>query len=82
MEEKKKIRIFEGVTLLVVIATLLLSLLYNNAFVPSFMLMFALFVFEVCYEIKADKKNLMYILFVLGVLLIAGALLYTFMRLR
>ena len=81
MGENKIIRIFEGVTLLIVIGTLVLSLTYNNAFVPSFMLMSSLFIFEVCYETKGDKKELTCFLFVLGVLLIFGSLMYTFMRL-
>ncbi|MBR7042206.1 MAG: hypothetical protein IKI04_01765 [Bacilli bacterium] len=82
MDSKKMVRVFEGITLVVVVATLLLSLLYSHAFVPSFLLMLALFLFEVCYEVKDNKKNLMYVLFILGVLLIVGSLLYTFMRLR
>ena len=74
MGEKKVIRIFEIVTLLIVIATALLSVLYNNAFVPSFMLMLALFIFEICYDIKDNKKTMMYVLFIIGVLLILGSL--------
>ena len=81
MGDKKIIRIFEGVTLIIVLATFFLSILYNNAFVPSFMLMLSLFIFEICYDIKNDKKNIMYLLFVVGVLLIIGSLAYTFMRL-
>ena len=82
MEERKMLKTVEGLTLVVVVATFLLSLLYNHAFVPSFMLMLALFVFEVCYDFKDKNKKMMYVLFVLGVLLILGSLLYTFMRLR
>ena len=81
MKEKKMLRIFEGCTLVVVAGTLLLSLFYNDAFVPSFMLMLSLFVFEVCYDIKDNKKSMMYFLFVVGVLLVFGSLAYTFMRL-
>ena len=81
MENKKFIKIFCGVSLLVTLGTLLLSIFYNTAFIPSFMLMLALFIFSVCYYIKDDKKNLMYILFVIGVLLIFASLSYTFMRL-
>ena len=82
MGEKKLLKIGEGVTLLIVVVTCLLSIFYNKAFVPSFMLMLSLFIFEVCYDIKDDKKKMMYTLFVVGVLLIFGSLLYTFMRLR
>ena len=81
MENKKMIRVFEGVTAVIVVGTLLLSVLYNSAFVPSFMLMLSLFIFEICYDIKDNKKSIMYILFIIGVLLIFGSLLYTFMRL-
>ena len=82
MGNKKIIRTFEGITLLIVITTLLLSLLYNKAFIPSFMLMLSLFIFEICYDIKEDKKGIMYFMFILGVLLIFGSLIYTFMRLK
>ena len=82
MENKKLVRLFEGVTLVIVVMTLLLSILYNNAFIPSFMLMLSLLLFEVCYDIKDSKKSMMYLLFIGGVLLIFGSLLYTFMRLR
>ena len=81
MENKKMLRVFEGVTAAIVVGTLLLSVLYNSAFVPSFMLMLSLLIFEICYDIKDDKKSIMYALFVFGVLLIFGSLLYTFMRL-
>ena len=83
MENKRIIKSFCGASLLVTLGTLLLSIFYNNntAFIPSFMLMLALFIFSVCYYIKDDKKNLMYILFVIGVLLIFASLGYTFMRL-
>ena len=81
MENKKLIRNFCVASLMVTLGTLLLSIFYNTAFIPSFMLMLALFAFSVCYYIKDDKKNLMYILFVIGVLLIFASLGYTFMRL-
>ena len=82
MDNKKLEKIFLGVSLVLVGVTLLLSLLFSLAFVPSFMLMLALFLFSVCYYIKENKKNLMYALFVLGILLIIGSLVYTYMRLR
>ena len=65
----------------VTLITLGLSIFYNSAFMPSFILMLALFVFSVCYYIKDSKKNLMYILFVLGILLVISSLVYTYMRL-
>ena len=61
--------------------TLLASIFYSRAFIPSFLLMFALTIFAKCYYIKDEKKNLMYGLFILGVLLIMGSLVYTYMRL-
>ena len=80
MENKKLIKIFCLVVLGVTIITLLLSIFYNDAFVSSFMLMLALFIFGICYYIKDDKKKIMYILFCIGILLIIGSLGYTFMR--
>lgn len=81
MENKKIIKGFCIGALLVTLGTLLLAIFYNTAFIPSFLLMLSLFIFSVCYYIKDDKKNLMYVLFVLGVLLIVASLGYTFMRL-
>ncbi len=81
MDNKKLNKIFLGLSLLVTLVTLGLSLFYNLAFLPSFMLMSSLFLFSVCYYIKDSKKNLMYVLFILGVLLIIGSLVYTAMRL-
>ena len=62
------------------IVTFILSFM-NSAFVPSCMLMLSLLLFSICYRIQNDnKKKLMYILYVIGVLLIIGSLVYTFMR--
>ena len=80
MENKKLIKIFCLVVLGVTIGTLLLSIFYNDAFVSSFMLMLSLFIFGICYYIKDDKKKMMYILFCIGIMLIIGSLVYTFMR--
>ncbi len=81
MEGKKLIKIFLGITAVITLGTLGASIFYDTAFVPSFMLMLALNVFGVCYYFKDEKKNLVYILFALGVLLIIGSLVYTGMRL-
>ncbi len=78
---KKNIKLFGGFVLLVVIVTLLLSIFYSTAFIPSCMLMGSLELFIICYYVKDDNKELMNILFVLGVLLIIASLGYTFMRL-
>ena len=61
------------------IVTLILSCM-NSAFIPSCMLMLSLTLFSICYMIKDNKKTIMYILFIIGVLLIIGSLVYTFMR--
>ena len=66
---------------IVTAGTLLASVLYSKAFIPSFLLMFALTLFAKCYYIKDEKKNMMYLLFVLVVLLIIASLVYTYMRL-
>ena len=53
----------------------------NSAFVPSFMLMLSLYLFSVSYLMYVnEKKNAMYLLFILGILLIFGSLIYTGMR--
>ena len=81
MEDKKIIKIFSLVVFLICLITLGLAIFYSTAFVPATILMTSLFIFSICYYIKDDKKNLMYILFVIGVLLIAASLVYTYLRL-
>lgn len=77
---KKNIKIFGGFVLLVIIATLLLSIFYSTAFIPSCIFMSSLESFIVCYYVKDDNKELMKVLFVFGIILIIAALGYTFMR--
>lgn len=77
--KKETERMFTIVSLLAFIVTLILSFM-NTAFIPSCMLMLSLLLFSICYMIKDTKKTIMYILFVVGVLLIIGSLVYTFMR--
>ena len=79
--DKKIIKNFCIGSAIVTVGTLLASVFYSKAFIPSFLLMFALTLFAKCYYINDDKKNMMYVLFVLGVLLIIGSLVYTYMRL-
>ena len=81
MENKKNIKIFNTIILAIVLITLCLSILYDSAFIPSFMLMLSLFIFGICYYIKDARKKMMYILFIVGILLIFASLIYTFMRL-
>ena len=78
---EKNIKIFGGFVLLVIVITLALSIFYSTAFIPSCILMTSLELFVICYYIKDSKKDLMKFLFVIGVLLIVCALVYTFMRL-
>ena len=82
MEKKKNNKLIYIVPLVVALATLGLSF-YNQAFIPSFLLMFALFLFSICFYIREmeDKKKIMYGLFILGILLIIGSLVYTYIRL-
>ena len=77
--KKETERMFLIVSVLAFIVTFVLSLM-NSAFIPSCMLMLSLTLFCICYMIKDNKKTIMYILFVVGVLLIIGSLVYTFMR--
>lgn len=73
-------RVFTIVSLFAFIVTFILSLM-NTAFIPSCMLMLSLLLFSICYMIKDNsKKIVMYILYIVGVLLIIGSLIYTFMR--
>lgn len=72
--------LFSIVSLFAFIVTFILTLM-NMAFMPSCMLMLSLLLFSICYRIKDDnKKMVMYILYVVGVLLIIGSLIYTFTR--
>ena len=80
VKNKESMNLFVFVSLLAFVVTFVLSFM-NSAFVPSCMLMLSLFLFSICYTIKEDdKKKVMYILYVAGVLLIIGSLVYTFMR--
>lgn len=76
---KETQNLFSIVSLFAFLVTLVLSFM-NMAFIPSCMLMLSLFVFSICFRLKDNKKTLMYILFVIGVLLIIGSLVYTCMR--
>lgn len=80
MENKKNIKLFCIIVLIVTIVTLLLSIFYSMAFLSSFMLMLSLFLFGCCYYLKDDNKRLTYILFSIGVLLIIGSLVYTYIK--
>ena len=77
--KKETERLFLIVSIFAFIVTFVLSF-FNSAFIPSCMLMLSLMLFCICYMIKDNKKTIMYILFVVGVLLIIGSLVYTFMR--
>ena len=71
------ISLFSLVSLFAFLVTLVLSFMNLN-FIPSCMLMLSLLIFSICYIIKDNnKKVLLYILYIVGVLLIVGSLIYT-----
>ena len=80
MEDKKLIRGFNTVVLAITVVTFGLAVFFDSAFIPSCMLMLALFLFGMCFYIRNEKKIIMYILFVIGVLLIIASLGYVYMR--
>jgi len=80
MENKKNIKIFNTIILIITIITLFLSILYDTAFIPSFLLMLSLFDFGICFYINDERNNLMRILFIVGILLIFSSITYTFLR--
>ena len=82
MDNKKLIKGFCIGVLIVTIIVLLLAIFYSSAFIPSFMLMLALFLFGICYYVKNDKKSMMYGLFIMGVLLVIGSLVYVYLRFK
>ena len=82
MNNKKIIKYFSGVSLFLTIGTMLAAIFYNKAFVPSSMLMLALFLFSICYYIKEDNKKLLYFLFIVGVFLVIASLVYTYLCLE
>ena len=76
------IKKFSYVMLAIVLITLGLCFV-NTAFIPSFMLMLSLYLFIYSYLMYlSSKRNIMYILFILGILLIIGSLVYTGMRIN
>jgi len=80
VEKKESGNLFIVVSLLAFLVTLVLSFM-KSAFIPSCMLMLSLLLFSICYMLKDNnKKTIMYILYVVGVLLIIGSLIYTFTR--
>ena len=76
---KETQKLFTIVSLFAFIVTLILSTM-NTSFISACMLMLSLLIFSICYRLKDDKKILVYILFTVGVLLIIGSLVYTYVR--
>ena len=76
---KETKKLFSTVSFFAFFVTFVLSVM-NNAFIPSCMLMLSLFLFSVCYIINSDKKVLIYTLFGIGILLIFGSIIYTYVR--
>ena len=78
--KKDSLNLFSLVSLFAFLVTLILSFM-NTKFIPSCMLMLSLLIFSICYVIKDNnKKILLYILYIVGVVLIIGSLIYTNMR--
>ena len=76
---KETQKLFSIVSFFAFLVSFVLSFM-NSAFVSACMLMLSLFLFTLCYMIKDNKRNLLYILFTVGVLLIIGALIYMYVR--
>ena len=72
-------KMFSIVSFFAFFVTFILSFM-NSAFISACMLMLSLFLFTLCYMIKDNNKKLLYILFIIGVLLIVGSLVYMFVR--
>ena len=80
--ENKNVRIFTIIALLGALILLILSFI-NTAFISAFMLWVSLFIFSICYNIRDEEdKTKLYILFIRGVLLIIGSVIYMVMRIR
>lgn len=80
MENKKIIKIFSITILIITIITLILSIFYSKAFIPTTMLMASLYLFSICYSQKNNNQKVTYSLYVIGILLIIGSLIYTTVR--
>ena len=78
---KETQKLFTIVSLFAFLVTLVLSFM-NTSFVSACMLMLSLLLFSICYTLKDDKKITMHILFTVGVLLIIGSLVYTYVRIN
>ena len=80
MKEKRINKIIIVISLLITL--LCIGLIFvNSAFIPASMLWLSLLIFSICYYIKDnEKKKNVYMLFLLGVILIVGSLIYTIMR--
>ena len=78
---KETQKLFSIVSLFAFLVTLVLSFM-NTSFVSACMLMLSLLLFSICYTLKDDKKITMHILFTVGVLLIIGSLVYTYVRIN
>ena len=78
--KKNKEKIVMSIILLIVL--ILGGLIFvNRAFISAFMLWLSLFIFSICYYNKDNRyKKLNIILYILGILLIIGAIIYMVMR--
>ena len=82
MMKKENLNLFSLVSFFAFLVTLILSFM-DSKFIPSCMLMLSLLIFSICYVIKdTNKKIILYVLYVVGIVLIIGSLVYTNMRIR
>lgn len=78
----KKVELIISIVVGLVFLVLLVLSMTNVVFLPATLILFALFLFCICYYYIEDesKKKMVYILFGLGVLLIVIEVIYTLVK--
>ena len=81
-ERLKKVELIISLIVGVIFLVLLVLSIINVVFLPATLILFALFLFCICYYYIEDgsKKKMVYILFGLGVLLIVIEVIYTLVK--
>ena len=81
-ERLKKVELIISLIVGVIFLVLLFLSIINVVFLPATLILFALFLFCICYYYIEDesKKKMVYILFGLGVLLIVIEVIYTLVK--
>ena len=81
-ERLKKVELIISLIVGVIFLVLLVLSIINVVFLPATLILFALFLFCICYYYIKDesKKKMVYILFGLGVLLIVIEVIYTLVK--